>query len=466
MALTSGTNLSLSAITKHSDVFLAAGVIAILAIIIVPLPTPILDVLLALNITFALIILMVAVYTTEPLQFSVFPGLLLLVTLFRLSLNIASTRLILGEAYAGEVISSFGTFVVGGNYVVGFVIFLILVIIQFVVITKGSGRIAEVAARFTLDAMPGKQMSIDADLNAGLIDDAQARDRREKIAKEADFYGAMDGASKFVRGDAIAGLIITIINIIGGLIIGVAQMGMSFGQALQTYSILTVGDGLVAQIPAIVISTAAEIIVTRAASESNLGQDVTRQILVQPKAIFIASSVLFMLGVTPGLPTVPFFFLSAVTGAIAYVTTKVGPMALEMEELEAAEEVPKEEERIEEYLKVDPVELEIGYGLIKLVDASQGGDLLDRITIIRKQVALQLGIIVPPIRIRDNIQLKSNEYVIKLRGIDVSGGEIMRGNYLAMNPGTAEEEIEGIKTTEPAFGTPALWITAAQRERA
>jgi len=455
---------SLNQLSKHSDVLMAVGVIAILGIIIVPMPTLVLDVLLALNISLGLVILMVSLYTTEPLQFSVFPGLLLLVTLYRLSLNIASTRLILGDAYAGEIITAFGTFVVKGNYVVGFVMFVILIVIQFVVITKGATRIAEVGARFTLDAMPGKQMSIDADLNAGLIDDVEARRRREKIAREADFYGAMDGASKFVRGDAIAGLAITFINILGGFVIGVLQRGMPLTEALRTYTILTVGDGLVSQIPALVISTSAGLIVTRAASESNLGRDVTRQIMFQPRAILIASCVLFLLGLTPGLPTVPFILLSTVTGGIGYTAFRTKHSLEEPEEME--EEVKPSEERVEDFLRVDPVEIEIGYGLICLVDAEQGGDLLDRIGSIRRQCALEMGVVVPPIRIRDNFQLGSNEYVIKLRGIDVARSTVRPGYYMAMDSGMVEEKIEGIETTEPAFGLPAVWIRGGEKEQA
>ena len=456
--------LFMDSITRYSDILLAIGVMVILGIIVVPLPSAMLDVLLALNITMALIILMVAMYILEPLQFSVFPGLLLLVTLFRLALNVASTRLILGDGYAGTVIQAFGTFVVKGNYVVGFIMFLILVVIQFVVITKGAGRIAEVAARFTLDAMPGKQMSIDADLSAGLIDDRTARQRRETISREADFYGAMDGASKFVRGDAIAGLIITIINILGGLIIGVVQLGMPFDQALQTYTVLTVGDGLVTQIPALVVSTSAGLIVTRAASESNLGHDLIQQVLVHPRAIAIVAVVLLLFSIAPGMPTIPFLLLSVIVGGIAYKTNQAKRYEVPAEEEEAIEPAP--EERIEGYLRVDPLEIEIGRGLISIVDASQGGDLLDRITIIRQQCAVELGIVVPPIRIRDNAQLRSNEYVIKLKGVDVAKGELMRDRYMAISTGDVEEEIEGISTVEPAFGMPALWIVKSQRERA
>ena len=397
-------NATTNRIMRNSDIGLAVGVILILMVMIFPLPPAILDILLALNLSIAMIILMVSMYLMKPLEFSVFPGLLLIITLFRLSLNVASTRLILGEGYAGKIILAFGDFVVKGNYVVGLIIFLILVIINFVVITKGSGRVAEVAARFTLDSMPGKQMAIDADLNAGLIDEGEARRRRAEVTQEADFYGSMDGASKFVRGDAIAGLIITLLNIVGGLIIGVAQRGMPVGEALRTYTLLTVGDGLVSQIPALVISTAAGLVVTRTTSDSSLGKDLVGQLLHNPRAIYIATGVLFALGIIPGLPLVPFFVLGTITGTIAYVMRDVEEKEEQPEQLEKKEESAPEV--LEDYLKVDPLELEIGYGLIPIVDQEQGGDLLNRISQLRKQCALEVGILIPPIRIRDNIQLK------------------------------------------------------------
>ncbi|TKJ42244.1 flagellar biosynthesis protein FlhA [candidate division LCP-89 bacterium B3_LCP] len=454
-------------IAGRSDVFLAVGVIGILIVMIIPIPTFLLDLLLALNITLAVVILMVAMYTDEVLSFSVFPGLLLVITLFRLSLNVASTRLILGEAYAGTIIQAFGGYVVAGNYVVGVVIFLILVLINFVVITKGSGRIAEVAARFTLDAMPGKQMAIDADLNNGLIDEEEARERREKITREADFYGAMDGASKFVRGDAMAGLLITAVNIVGGLIIGVLQLKLSASEALSTYTILTVGDGLVAQIPALIISTSAGIIVSRAASESNLGSDLTSQLLQQPRPLFIASGVLAFFAIVPGLPTIPFLVLSGIAGYLGY---QLGNAEKDMQKEgmdEASQKAAKREpERIEDYLNVDPLELEIGYGLIPLVDNEQNGDLLSRITLIRKQQALSLGIVIPPIRIRDNIQLKPQQYVIKIRGNEAASGELHMGHFLALNPGTAKGKIEGVQTKEPTYGLPAVWIASNKKDRA
>ncbi len=456
----------LQRILKQSDVALAVGVIGILAIMLVPLPTGMLDLFLTLNITITLTVLMVSMYLNEPVEFSVFPGLLLVMTLYRLSLNIASTRLILGDAYAGKVIAAFGNFVVKGNYIVGFVIFLILVVIQFVVITKGAGRIAEVAARFTLDAMPGKQMAIDADLNAGLIDDTEARNRREKIAREADFYGAMDGASKFVRGDAIAGLIITSINILGGFVIGVLQKGMSLNEAVHTYTLLTVGDGLVSQIPALILSTAAGIVVTRAASEENLGSDISHQLLGKPRGLYVVSGALLLFGITPGLPTIPFFILSVVAFVVARTAEGLEKQA-EAEEAQAEEEIASEAaDTVEQYLQVDPLEIEIGYSLIPMVDEEQGGDLLQRITAIRKQLAIELGVIIPPIRIRDNISLKPDEYVVKIRGAEIAKGEIFTSRLLALAAEDSQPQLEGIETRDPAFGLPAYWIPRALKSKA
>lgn len=459
----------LSKILKYSDIIVAVAIITIVVMMIIPLPTFMLDIMLAFNITFAIIIVMVAIYNVEPLEFSVFPSLLLVTTLFRLALNVSSTRLILLEGYAGEVITAFGNFVVGGNPVVGFIVFVILIIIQFIVITKGAERVAEVAARFTLDAMPGKQMSIDADLNSGAINDSEARQRRKNIQREADFYGAMDGASKFVKGDAIAAIIIIIINIVGGFVIGMVQRNMDVLQALQTYTLLTVGEGLVNQIPALLISTATGVVVTRAASESNLGHDIVNQIFTNPRVFFIASGVLAFLAVVPGLPGIPFFVLSAVSGAVGYSLYKTARSAAQSEIVQQ-EEQEKEEvrkpENIVSLLQVDPMELEIGYSLIPMVDVGQGGDLLDRVVMIRRQCALELGLIVPTIRIRDNIQLKPNIYVIKLKGIEIARGELLLDHYLAMNPGTASEDFVGIETVEPAFGLPALWIQEANREQA
>jgi len=457
----------LEVITSHSDIAMAVLVVSIIAVLILPIPPQLLDFALAFNIAFSIVILIATLYITSPLDLSVFPGMLLIVTLIRLSLNVASTRLILGEAYAGEVINSFGNFVVKGNYVVGFIIFLILVIIQFVVITKGATRISEVAARFTLDAMPGKQMAIDADLNAGLISDTDARNRRTQIAREADFYGAMDGASKFVRGDAIAGILITGINVIGGFIMGIVMQDMSVADSLKTYTLLSVGDGLVTQIPALIVSTSAGIIVTRAAAESNMGTDLTRQLGVQPRAMMVASGIVLMFGIVPGMPTLPFMALGTVLGTVAMFIEKARKKEAEetLREEQEARQQPAEE-RTEDFLKVDTLEIEIGYGLIPIVDANQGGDLLDRISVLRKQIALDLGIIVPPIRIRDNVQLQPNEYAAKIRGLKVAGGELMLDHLMAINPGYIEDEIEGFETVEPAFNLRARWIIPNLKETA
>ncbi|MDH4098958.1 MAG: flagellar biosynthesis protein FlhA [Nitrospirota bacterium] len=454
------------------DIYLAFAVVGILLVMLVPLPPLLLDIFLSISITLSLIIILVSMYVVRPLEFSVFPSLLLIVTLYRLALNVASTRLILlkgneGPSAAGHVIQSFGQFVVGGELVVGAIMFLILVVINFVVITKGAGRISEVAARFTLDAMPGKQMAIDADLNAGLISDTEARNRRKEIAREADFYGAMDGASKFVRGDAIAAVIITFINILGGLAIGVLQKGMDIGAAAHTYTLLTVGEGLVAQIPALIVSTAAGMIVTRAASDSNLGSEIARQVLVDPRVLASTAGILTFFGLIPGLPHLAFFSLAAVTGGAAYMITQAKKtVPAEAEEVEAAPAKPEEPEVVHSLLAVDALEIEVGYGLISLVDTSQGGDLLERIKSIRRQCALELGIVIPPIRIRDNLQLKPNQYSILIKGVEVAGGEVMPNYYLAMNPGTAEGRLEGVETKEPAFGLPAVWIDERSRERA
>lgn len=460
---------SMGFIKKYSDVFIALAIITIVIMMIIPLPTLLLDLLLCLNITLALIIVMVAIYNVEPLDFSVFPSLLLITTLFRLALNVSSTRLILLEGYAGEVIMSFGNFVVGGNAVVGFIVFVILIIIQFIVITKGSERVAEVAARFTLDAMPGKQMSIDADLNSGAISDAEARQRREKIQNEADFYGAMDGASKFVKGDAIAAIIIIIINILGGFVIGMAMHNMDAMQAIQTYTLLTVGEGLVNQIPALLVSTATGLVVTRAASDANLGQDLTTQIFKNERIFFIAGAVLFLLAIIPGLPGIPFIILAGLMLVIGYTlhqNTKTSVETNLVEQQAQEQEEIKKPENIISLLQVDPMELEIGYSLIPLVDTGQGGDLLERIVMIRRQCALDMGLVVPTIRIRDNIQIKPNAYIVKLKGIEIAKGELLLDHYLAMNSGTVFEEVAGIDTIEPAFGLPALWIPESEREQA
>lgn len=458
----------LSQLARRSDIVLAFAVIGIIGVLIIPIPPALLDFALAFNITFSLVVLLSTLYITHPLDLSVFPGMLLIVTLLRLSLNVASTRMILGNAYAGEVIQSFGNFVVQGNYVVGFIIFVILVIIQFVVITKGAGRISEVAARFTLDAMPGKQMAIDADLNAGIITEAQARERRDNIAREADFYGAMDGASKFVRGDAIAGILITLINIIGGFIIGAALKGMSLSDAMRTYSLLSIGDGLVTQIPALLVSTASGIIVTRSAAKSNMGYDLSTQLTRHPRAILVTATMLFLFGLLPGMPTLTFMVLGLVVGGVGYMTREVqrkntlAAADAERKKLEEKKEVVKE--RTEDLLKVDTIGLEIGYGLIPLVDANQGGDLLKRISLIRKQLAGELGIIVPPIRIRDNVQLRPSEYQIKIKGIRVAGWEVMTDHLLAINPGFVEEKLEGFETRDPAYNLSATWIIPNLKE--
>lgn len=454
-------------IQQRTDILLPVAVVSMLLFMIIPLPSFFLDTLLAINIACSLMILLVPMYVNKPSEFSVFPGILLIVTLFRLSLNVASTRLILGDAYAGEVIEAFGSFIVKGNYVVGLVIFIILIIINFVVITKGSGRVAEVAARFTLDAMPGKQMAIDADLNAGLINEEEARERRNEIRKDADFYGSMDGASKFVRGDAIAGVLITFINIVGGLIIGILQLNMSFNQALQTYTILTVGDGLVSQIPSLLISTSAGIIVTRAASEETLAASIGSQLFSKPRASYVSGGVLLFMGMVPGLPFLPFFMLGALTVGVGYMSQGLVAELKEKERLsEEPSQEPEPEMRIEEYLHVDPLEIEIGYSLIPLIDANQGGDLLDSITMLRKQIAQEYGIVVPPIRIRDNVHLSSNEYVIKIKDNAVAKGEVMTGYYLALTPDGEDDALEGIKTIDPTYNLPAYWLNPQQKEQA
>lgn len=456
------------------EILLGASVVAILMVMILPMPTHLLDLLLTFNITFGIIILLTCMYTLKPLDFSIFPSLLLIVTLFRLSLNVASTRLILlkgseGTAAAGQVIKAFGGFVVGGNYVVGLIVFIILVVINFVVITKGAGRIAEVAARFTLDAMPGKQMAIDADLNAGLIDEDDARTRRASISREADFYGAMDGASKFVRGDAIAGIIIALVNIIGGLIIGVLQQDMNLVTAAKTYTILTVGDGLVSQIPALIISTAAGVIVSRAASDMSMGREFARQFTLQPKALTIGGGIIFVFGLMPGLPSFPFMALGLVVGFMGFLTIRQKKAVTVKEVDEAQREaaaVPPPPERVEALLPLDVLELEVGYGLIPLVDDEQNGELLERIRSIRRQFALEMGFIVPPMHVRDNLQLNPGEYAILIKGIEVARTELMLGHLLAMDPGDAKKKIDGIETKEPAFNLPALWIPEKKKEEA
>jgi flagellar biosynthesis protein FlhA len=457
-----------------SELITVVGVVTVLVVMIIPLPPMLLDFLLAMNITLAISILLISMYTLRPLDFSIFPSVLLVLTLFRLSLNVASTRLILlhgneGSLAAGRVIKSFGSFVVGGDYVVGMIVFIILVIVNFVVITKGATRIAEVSARFTLDAMPGKQMSIDADLNAGLIDENEAKSRRNIIAREADFHGAMDGAAKFVRGDAIAGIIITLINIVGGFIIGVLQKKMSVIDAAHNYILLTIGDGLVSQIPALTISTAAGIVVSRAASEATMGMEFGQQFFAYPKAIYLATLTIFFFGLIPGLPHLPFILLSLLIGGSIYLVSKrrESSRAKEIEIRKREEEkVEVGPEPVEHLLLVDPLEFEVGYGLIPLVDREQGGEFLDRIRSIRRQFALEMGLVIPPIHIRDNLQLNSSEYQILLKGVPIARAELMVNHYLAMDPGDASRRIEGIETREPAFQMPAIWIPEAKKEEA
>ncbi len=454
---------------KIKEITVLLGVIGIVLMMILPIPTWLLDILLVINISLALLILLVAMNTKEALQFSIFPSLLLITTLFRLALNLSTTKLILYNHDAGKVVATFGSWIARGQIAIGFIVFLILVVVQFLVITKGSERVAEVAARFTLDAMPGKQMSIDADLNAGLINEQQARERRRKVEREADYYGAMDGATKFVKGDAIASIIILIINLIGGFIIGMTMHGMSFQDALSTYSVLTIGDGLVSQIQALLISTASGLIVTRSSSEGNLASDLTEQLMSYPKLLYIVGGTIALLGFFTPIHIITTLPLALILLYAAYSMQK------NMERKQIEVEQQEEEQQIEEVrspesvinlLQVDPIEFEFGYGLIPLADVQQGGDLLDRIIMIRRQCALELGLVVPVIRIRDNIQLKPNEYVIKIKGNNVGGGELLLNHYLAMSPGYEDESISGIETMEPAFGLPALWIDEATKERA
>ncbi|HET56665.1 MAG TPA: flagellar biosynthesis protein FlhA [Ignavibacteria bacterium] len=453
-------------INKNTDILLAFGLILMLGLMLIPLPAAFLDFFLALNISLAILVLVLSLYIKSPLDFSVFPGLLLILTLFRLSLNISSTRLILIDGYAGKVIESFGSFVVSGNFVVGFIIFLILVIIQFIVIVKGSGRISEVSARFTLDAMPGKQMAIDADLSSGLISEADARSRRDTISREAEFFGAMDGASKFVKGDAIAGILINVINIIGGFIIGVAQKGMPFTDALQSYTILTIGDGLVSQIPALVIATSAGMVVTRSSSGTSLDSQMKLQLLSNPRVLGTVAGVILLLAFVPGMPMIPFVILSVVAGTSSYFTKKsLTKSQVDTTEKEESAEGEKDE-NVEQYLQVDPIELEIGYGLISLVDENEGGNLFEKISSTRKFIALEYGLLIPPVRVRDNLQLEPNQYIIKIKGNVVSSFEIHTDRWLAMNSGLIEESPDGIPTNDPAFALPAVWVNKEEKEKA
>jgi flagellar biosynthesis protein FlhA len=460
---------------ESSDILMVVAFIGILMAMILPLHPIILDFFLALNISLSIVVLITTMYTTAPLEFAIFPSLLLVLTLLRLSLNVAATRLILlhgseGPYAAGSIIKSFGTFVVGGNYVVGFIVFVILVLINFLVITKGAGRIAEVAARFTLDAMPGKQMAIDADLNAGMIDETEARERRKAIAREAEFHGAMDGASKFVRGDAIAGIVITIINIVGGFVIGVLQQGMEMREALTTYTLLTVGDGLVTQIPALLISAAAGLLVSRSGSDMKMGEEFAKHLFSSATPVFIGAVIVFCMGLIPGLPTIPFMAMGLSLGTLAWYFLREDEVKKEEKragaKAEAEEEATGAPEDVDHLLNLDTIELEVGYGLIPLVDKQQDGTLLGRIRAIRRQFASELGIIIPPIHIRDNLNLNPAQYRLMIKGVETASTELMVNHYLAMDPGGAAQEIEGIDTVEPAFNLPAKWIPQEREEEA
>ena len=456
---------------KRADILVGFGIIGIILMIIIPLPPFLLDIMLAMNIGFSVLILLMTIFSTSILELSIFPTILLVTTLFRLGLNISSTRLILGQGYAGNVIESFGSFVVGGNYVVGIIIFLIIIIIQFVVITNGSSRVSEVSARFTLDALPGKQMSIDADLNAGMINEKTARKRRKELQQEAEFYGSMDGASKFVKGDAIAGIIITTINILAGIVIGVVMLDMDFMESIQTYTRLTIGDGLVSQIPALIISTSAGILVTKVNSDENFSNQLGKQLISIPIAVLMAGIVLILLGLLPGLPKLSFFTLGAGAIFIGYTLNKEEKSG-ENDVLHEIEEPPTPEESLENaedvstLINVEPIEVEIGYGIIPLADESNGGDLLQRIVSVRRQCAIDMGIIVHPIRIRDNLQLEPNQYSIKIKGIPVTTYELMPNMLLCMNPMGMDIDMEGISTKEPTFGLDALWIEKDKAEEA
>lgn len=456
----------MSKLFKHTDIILAFGIIFILALMVIPLPPFMLDFFLALNITASMLILIVSLYIQSPLDISVFPGLLLMLTLFRLSLNISSTRLILIDGYAGKVIETFGQFVVSGSYVVGFIIFIILVIIQFIVIVKGSGRISEVAARFTLDAMPGKQMAIDADLNSGLINENEARSRRENISREAEFYGSMDGAGKFVKGDAIAGLLINVINIVGGIIIGVVQRGLSITDAIQSYTILTIGDGLVSQVPALLIATSAGIVVTRSGGGGTLDVQMKSQLFSNPRVLGTVSGAVGLFSLVPGMPAIPFLLLATLLGISSVLVKKRKKIEKLAEQNSEVVQVEPVEEKVEEYLQVDPIEIEIGYGLIALVDESQGGNLFQKISSTRKYIALEYGVLVPPVRVRDNLQLSPNEYIIKIKGNIVANYQIYTDRYLAMNSGSATEQLSGIPTEDPAFNLQGYWITDQEKDKA
>ncbi len=454
---------------KRAEVALAIAVVGIIALIVVPLPAVLLDLCLAASIGLSLVVLLVSLYTTNPLDFSSFPALLLLLTLFRIGLNVSSTRLILTHGHAGRVIEAFGQFVIGGNYAVGIVIFLLLIGINFIVITKGAGRIAEVAARFALDAMPGKQMAIDADLSAGLIDEKEARIRRDEISRTADFYGAMDGASKYVKGDAILGILVVAVNILGGIFIGVVQKGMPLAKAGSTYTLLTVGDGLVSQVPALIISTAAGLMVTSATGSDRMGVVLSRQLGSHPRAMWMAAAVLGAFALVPGLPMFPFVSLAAGAAVLARLSGQAETRRNDLARVSTPPtevEAPAAADPMRDLLQIDPIELEVGYALIPLIDESQGGDLLERISLLRKQAAIELGILVPPIRIRDDIRLPANEYVIKLRGSEVARAEVLPRFMMALNTGGVIAEIDGMESVDPSFGMPARWIAGARRTEA
>jgi flagellar biosynthesis protein FlhA len=459
---------------RQGDLWLVVGVFATILVLVLPVPPLVLDMFLATSIGLALLILLIILYVEEPADFTSFPTLLLFVTLFRLALNVASTRLILLDGYAGHLIEAFGSFVVRGNYVVGFVVFAILVLINFVVITKGAGRIAEVAARFTLDAMPGKQMAIDAELSAGVINEEQARTRRRQVEQEADFYGAMDGASKFVRGDAIAAVLITLINVLGGFGIGIMQRGMTVAESLQRFTLLSIGDGLVSQIPALITSVAAGMLVTRAASKAKLHDEIKKQLFFYPRALAILSAMLFVMAIVPGLPMLPFLTLGIAAALVARNLKKAQVAAtatqagkkLGEKGAPAAANAAKEPEKLETLLNVDSLQIELGYGLVSLADARKGGDLLERVTGVRKTFAQDMGVIVPPIRLRDNLQMGGNEYRFLLKGNPIAQGSLMPGYWLAMNAANSRTVLKGVPTVEPVFQLPATWITDTERKNA
>ncbi|HEX7860678.1 MAG TPA: flagellar biosynthesis protein FlhA [Verrucomicrobiae bacterium] len=466
----SKTRSNIGLLLKQGDLWLILGIFGTVLLLIFPVPPLLLDLLLSLSIALSLLILLVILYVEEPADFSGFPTLLLFITLFRLALNVATTRLILLDGYAGHVVEAFGNFVVRGNYIVGLVVFFILVLINFVVITKGAGRIAEVAARFTLDAMPGKQMAIDAELSAGVITETEARTRRKKVEQEADFYGAMDGASKFVRGDAIAAILITLINVVGGFAIGVMQKGYTVAESLQRFTLLSIGDGLVSQVPALITSMAAGLLVTRAAAKNNLGTELRNQLLLYPRALMILSGMMLVMALVPGLPTFPFLVLAICTALIARAL-KQSKAAAAKELTTAAKQAEvaaqkKEPEKLENLLQIDPFQIELGYGLVNLADQRKGGDLLDRVTGVRRNFTQEMGVVIPPIRLRDNLQMKPNEYRFLIKGSPAAQGSIMPGYWLAMNASNSKVVLKGVPTTEPVFQLPATWITDAERKNA